>query len=99
MKIPPATHLAEAGERGDHLGIGVATIEKNCDNCMRQLFCEGKGRKCYQHQSLSQKLQSLRISTKDWERFSEDWEDTRNLVRAKLEYGSRQNKTEIKETE
>lgn len=71
------------------LGDSKKTQKKSCDNCMRRDYCEGKGKKCFEHQSLNQKLNRLHMTFEEWDLFKIEWGIATMAVRRKLGYGSR----------
>lgn len=71
------------------MGIGKETINKTCDNCMQQQYCEHKGKVCREHKSFRQKLSNLQITQKEWDKFTEEWNKATMAVRKRFGYGSR----------
>lgn len=71
------------------MGIGKETINKTCENCMRQQYCERKGKVCREHKSFRQKLDNLQITLKEWDKFTEEWDLATMAVRKRFGYGSR----------
>lgn len=61
-------------------------MEETCDNCMRQLYCGGSGKRCFHYQTIQEKMNMLHFSMEEWEDFAKQWEKARSSVRKGLGY-------------
>lgn len=55
--------------------------KRTCDDCLWNKECEHSGEICKKHMTIFERRDKLDFTLEEWENFTREWDETRNLLR------------------